>query len=218
MKGSRTTSASFRDRFDRASPARGSSGRSIAPRTDDFRGKRSIAPCPSHEQEALMFVRLSGIRNAMRSIAFVCAVTAIGGCTTTSDDIASIVEPQLSGDHAPAVQRAARAAAAPGAQFVARPRQRLLLIAKATVTAATAETYLTTQVFPVLAGSSRVDEVTTFVDAKGIYYVEIELKTLSPANLGLALDLLSAGSSQTKAQAIIDQLSKYFDITASLSL
>ncbi len=128
------------------------------------------------------------------------ALAAPAGCTSTSDATAS-TEQQLSSTAAPT--------------FVARPSQRLLFTAKAKVAAATAETFIQTKVFPLLKRESRVGDITTYVDAKGTYFVEVELRTISRPQLSLAIDVFSIGRTPADAQALIAEASGYFDVTAT---
>jgi hypothetical protein len=137
--------------------------------------------------------------NVKRSLALALALGAAAGCTSAGDATAS------------ADQQASRG----GTAFEPRPRMRLLFTAKAKVPAATAEAYIKDKVLPLLKTESRVGEITTYVDPKGTYYVEVELRTASRPQLSLAIDVFSVGRTPKEAEALISDLGRYFDVSAS---
>lgn len=97
-------------------------------------------------------------------------------------------------------------------RFVRRPVQHALFTAKPTAPAAEAEAYFKANLLPALAADDRIGDVTVYVDASGAYIVQAELRTQSPANVSLALDVLSVGRSQKEAQALLAGMAKYFDV------
>jgi hypothetical protein len=141
------------------------------------------------------------LRNVLRSTTLAVAMASVAGCESTGDAI-SLAE------HQQAVTTASPA-------FSARPSQRLLFTAKAKVPAATAEAFIRSRVFPLLARESRVGDISTYVDAKGTYFVELELRTTSRPQLSLALDVFSVGRTKDDAEALLAELARHFDVTAS---
>jgi hypothetical protein len=106
------------------------------------------------------------------------------------------------------------ATVAPVQRFIAQPVQRLLFTAKPSAAPADAEAYVKAHILPALARDPRIGDVATYVDARtGGYVIEAELRTLSPANLSLALDVLGASSSDDQARKVLDGLAKYFSIS-----
>jgi hypothetical protein len=139
--------------------------------------------------------------NVLRSTTLAVAVASVPGCESTGNAI-SLAE-----------QQQAVPTASP--TFSARPSQRLLFTAKARVPAATAEAFIRSKVFPLLARESRVGDISTHVDAKGTYFVELELRTTSQPQLSLALDVFSVGRTKRDAEVLLAELARYFDVTAS---
>lgn len=141
------------------------------------------------------------LRDVLRSTTLAVALASVAGCESTGDSM-SLAE-----------QQQALTAAAPA--FSARPSQRLLFTARAKVPAATAEAFIRSTVFPLLARESRVGDISTYVDAKGTYFVELELRTTSRPQLSLALDVFSVDRTKDEAEALLAELARYFDVTAS---
>jgi hypothetical protein len=137
----------------------------------------------------------------LRSATLAVALASVGGCDAGGGAM-SLAEQQQ------AISRAAPT-------FTARPSQRLLFTANAKVPAATAEAFVRSSVFPLLARESRVGDISTYVDAKGTYFVEVELRTSSRPQLSLALDVFSVGRTRADAEALLADLASHFDVTAS---
>ncbi|MEO7729669.1 MAG: hypothetical protein ABIY55_01765 [Kofleriaceae bacterium] len=110
------------------------------------------------------------------------------------------------------------AAAAPTQTFVRRPVQHLLFTAKPSASPADVEAYFKTNLLPALAADPRIGDVATYVDKSGTYIVEAELRTVAPAGLSLALDVLGIGRTQAQAQALIDGFAKFFDVANTQQL
>jgi hypothetical protein len=147
-----------------------------------------------------------GIRDAIRSIdgvvALVALMSVVGGCDTAADP-------------RPVVAPAAGLAAVREPRNP-RPRSQLLLTAKPRAKAAEAEAFLKAKVLPSLVRDHRIGDVTTFVDGRtGSYVAQIELRTPSPPQLSLAIDVLSVGRSREEARQIIADLANYFDASSA---
>jgi hypothetical protein len=112
-------------------------------------------------------------------------------------------------------QHGAAATAAAAQSFIARPVQHLLFTAAPSGAPADAEAYVKASVLPVLARDPRIGDVAIYGDPRsGGYIIEAELRTQSPLNLGLALEVLGAGTSEDQARQIIAGLAKYFDLAS----
>jgi len=108
------------------------------------------------------------------------------------------------------------AAAAPITQaFVRRPVQHLLFTARPTASPAEVEAYFKANLLPALAADARIGDVATYIDKSGAYLVEAELRTTTPANLSLALDVLGIPA---EATALIDGFAKLFDVANTQQL
>jgi len=111
------------------------------------------------------------------------------------------------------------AAAAPITQaFVRRPVQHLLFTARPTASPAEVEAYFKANLLPALAADARIGDVATYIDKSGAYLVEAELRTTTPANLSLALDVLGIGRTPAEATALIDGFAKLFDVANTQQL
>jgi hypothetical protein len=145
----------------------------------------------------------SPTRGALRSLTragLLVAALSAGACTTQADATTT-------------VERTAAAAPPPGTtSFSARARQHLVITAKPSASAAAVEDYFKANVLPSLVHDRRIGDVATYVDSRtGSYIIELELRTPSPAQLSLAVDVLSVGRTQPEAERIIAEFSKYFD-------
>lgn len=143
-------------------------------------------------------------RGALRSLTragLVVAALSAGACTTQADATT------------PVERTAAAATPPPGTtSFSARARQHLVITAKPSASPAVVEAYFKANVLPSLVHDRRIGDVATYVDARtGSYIIELELRTPSPAQLSLAVDVLSVGRTQPEAERIIAEFSKYFD-------
>jgi hypothetical protein len=102
--------------------------------------------------------------------------------------------------------------------FVRRPVQHLLFTTKPTASPVEVEAYFKANLLPALAADARIGDVATYVDKDGTYIVEAELRTLSPASLSLALDVLGIGKTPAEAQALIDGFARFFDVANTQQL
>lgn len=102
--------------------------------------------------------------------------------------------------------------------FVRRPLQRVLFTAKPTAPAAEIEAYFKTNLLPALAADKRIGNVAVYVDGTGSYFVQAELRTLSPASASLAFEVLGAGRKPEEAEALLAGFAKYFDIANTRQL
>lgn len=128
------------------------------------------------------------------------AACQLGGQTSSSDDI--IVRPPRSTTQS----------------FVRRPVQRLLFTAKPTASPEEIEKYFKTNLMPALAADDRIGNVAVYVDGTGAYFVQAELRTLSPANPSLAYEIFSVGRKPEEAEAMLASFAKYFDIANTRQL
>src|SRR5512139_4019859 len=155
-----------------------------------YRARRSNMPAqtPPRFRDVLRPITRTGptgptgpMRRAGRAGLLVVAMTSLAACDSTAEATAS-------------PGRTAAAATAAPQTFVARPRQHLLFTAKPSAPAAEVEGYFKARILPALARDRRVGDIATYVDARsGGYIIEVELRTASAAQLGLALDILSVG-------------------------
>lgn len=132
----------------------------------------------------------------------VLAIAALGG-------LAACSAPDATAE----AQHRSAATAAPVQSFIARPVQRLLFTVRPSAATADAEAYVKANILPALARDPRIGDVAIYGDLRtGGYVVELELRTLSPASLSLALEILAAGRTEEEARKIIDGLARYFDV------
>src|SRR6185436_4990771 len=113
---------------------------------------------------------------------------------------------------APSESQRSSAATVAAQSFVARPVQHLLFTAKSNA-AASAEAYFKSSILPELARDPRIGDVAIFGDPRsGGYIIEIDVHTVSPVNLSLALEILGAGRTEDQTRKLIAGLAKYFDL------
>lgn len=140
------------------------------------------------------------------------------GPTTTTWLLAIAIQSSLGCDAVTTRETAAALSTSSTQTFVARPRQRFVFTATPHAPAAEVEAFYKANILPAIIGDRRIGDVAITVDRDGRYLVELEIRSATEANMGFAIDVLSAGKSAAEGARIFEQFAAYFDIDRASQL
>jgi hypothetical protein len=95
------------------------------------------------------------------------------------------------------------------------PMWRVMLSARAGVSPAEVDQFLTSEVLPALTTSSRVGNASTFVSADATYSVQLEVYSWGDPGANLATEIFSASGGASEAERLQSLFSKYFDVRSA---